>query len=284
MAVHITTGRPSGQLLGWDTAAQLRELQDLFCSLLDQVEFAICNLDAGNVSEARSVRADRIDTKTAKIVDAQIKSLTADKLTAGTIDAEEIEVVNLNADNIRTGTLDTQDVTIRGGSSNSYLQISGNRIVMYETGRLRLEAGISEDGVFAFTLYNEQGAPQLYFDSNGNAIFEGNIMGGKLISSVIEGFNNAGQKHGLWANPGAQYADLELWHNGSKYFNISNQIGSAQLSANGSAFLESRGSAGTTIYGNWKSGGQTIATQDYVNQQIQAALNSATKMYNLDKS
>lgn len=284
MAVHITTGRPSGPIMGWDVPTQLKEMQDLFCNLLDQIEFAICNLDADNVSEARSVRADRIDTNTAKIVDAQIQNITADKLTAGTIDAEEINVINIDADNIVTGTLDSNVVTIRGKNANSYMQIAGNQLVVYEDGTLRLMQGIDEDGVFSFTLFNAEGKPQLYYDSNGNAIFEGNLMSGKVISSVIEGFNASGQKHGLWSNPASQYADIELWYNGTKYFGISNQIGSAQLTANGSSFLETRGSAGTTIYGNWRWAGETLATQDYVNQQIQAALNSAVRMYNLDES
>ena len=271
MPAHITTGKPSGPIMGWDIPTQLKELQDLFCDLVDKAEFAICNLDAGNVSEARSVRADRIDTRAAKIVDAQIKNITADKLTAGTIDAEVIDVVNLDADNIVTGTLDSSVVTIRGEGSGSYMRISGNVLEAFEAGVRRLKMGV-EGGAFTFILYNETGQPQLYLDSNGNAVFEGNVMGGKVISSVIEGFDSQGRKHGLWSNQGALFADLELWYNGTRYFSVTNQIGSVQLSANGSAFLETRGASGTTIKGAWKSAGEPLATQDYVNQTVRAAI------------
>lgn len=283
MPVHITTGKPSGPILGWDVPAQLRELQDLFCDLVDKAEFAICNLDAGNVSEARSVRADRIDTRAAKIVDAQIKNITADKLTAGTIDAEEIDVVNLDADNIVTGTLDSSVVTIRGAGSNTYMQIAGNLLEAFEAGVRRLKMGV-DGGVFTFTLYNENGQPQLYLDSNGNAVFEGNVMGGKVISSVIEGYNGSGQKHGLWSNQGTMFADLELWFKGSRYFSVVNQIGSVQLAANGSAFLETRGVNGTTIVGNWKKGSSTIASQNYVDTAIQAAMQEHMERYHANNT
>lgn len=283
MPAHITTGKPSGPIMGWDIPTQLRELQNLFCDLVDKAEFAICSLDAGNVSEAGSVRADRIDTRAAKIVDAQIKNITADKLTAGTIDAEEIDVVNLDADNIVTGTLDSSVVTIRGAGGNNYMQIAGNLLEAFEAGVRRLKMGV-DGGVFTFTLYNESGQPQLYLDSNGNAVFEGNVMGGKVISSVIEGFNDSGQKHGLWSNQGVMFADLELWYNGTRYFSVTNQIGSVQLSANGSAFLETRGANGTTIKGTWKSAGEPIATQDYVNKQIQSAMQEHIQLYHANNT
>lgn len=273
MAVHITTGRPTGELMGADLAVQLKELQDLFCNLLDQIEFAICNLDAGNVSEAQSVRADRIDTKTAKIVDAQIKSITADKLTAGTIDAEEIEVKNLNADNIVTGTLDSGAVTIRGSGNAGYMQIEGNRLVVYDGGKLRLKQGIDENGVFTFTLYNSLGAPQLYYDSDGNAIFEGNVMSGKLISSSIESYDDRGRKHGLWANPasdasGQTYADLELWYYGQNVFKVTNNIGGISFSTLGKPFLTSSGS-GVSTEGEWKKNGSPLATVADITNAIQ---------------
>ena len=170
MAVHITTGYP---LIYGDQKTQLANVQGVVTDLIDQLQHALYNLDAGNVKEAASVKAEHIDTTNAKIKNAQIKSMTADKLTAGTIDADKINVVNLKAGNITSGTLDTGKVTIKSGDDSlilddgtiTFSDVWGNRLIM----------GQDDNGQFAFSMYDRDGNPTLYMDEHGDAIFKGKV-------------------------------------------------------------------------------------------------------------
>ena len=255
MAVNITTGRPISGVLQHDLNIQMREIQNLFNDLLDQLQNALYNLDSGNVTEAASVQAANIDTSYARIVDAQIKNLTADKLTAGTIDTSEINI----------------------SGSGGRLRIQDNMLVFSYNGIERLLMGTDTNGNFGFMLRDNEGKPTLVLADDGSAVFTGavkastvegsTVVGGKVISAMLEGYNASGQKHGLWSNPGAQFADVEIWHNGNVFFKISNQFGSAQMAVEGKAFLETRG-AETTLNGNWKIGGSPLASQQWVRDEI----------------
>ena len=77
-------------------------------ALIDELSYIFNNLDAGNVSEAASVKAENIDTSNAKIQNAQIGNLTADKL--------------------RTGQLNTNLVTVESDFGN--LSMSGSSIII----------------------------------------------------------------------------------------------------------------------------------------------------------
>ena len=167
MAVHITTGYPTRY---GDINTQVGELQQLLTGLIDNMEWALCNLDAGNVSEAASVRAENIDTTNAKIKSAQIKDLTADKISAGTIDLSD-------------------EITISG--SDGQLTITDSFFSMKDSqGRLRVEMGTDDTGKFAFVIYSletgEDGSqiPAIYLDDNGEAIFCGTVQGGSITSDT----------------------------------------------------------------------------------------------------
>lgn len=135
-------------------------------ALIDELTYIINNLDAGNVSEAASVKAENIDTNTAKIKNAQIDILTADKLKAGTVD--------------------TNLVNVESESGN--LSISGNSIVISDNlnDRFRAEYNPQTD-VFNFVLYNSSGEPTVYINSSGNAVFSGKIDSSEIYSSTIIG-------------------------------------------------------------------------------------------------
>lgn len=204
MAVHITTGYP---LIYGDQKTQLANVQGVVTDLIDQLQHALYNLDAGNVKEAASVKAEHIDTTNAKIMNAQIKSMTADKLTAGTIDADKINVVNLKAGNITSGTLDTGKVTIKSGDDSlilddgtiTFSDVWGNRLIM----------GQDDNGQFAFSMYDRDGNPTLYMDEHGDAIFKGKVQGGSIesdtsinVSTDVNVGNNLNLKIGTYGPEG----------------------------------------------------------------------------------
>lgn len=144
----------------------VKSLQKWGTALIDELTYLFNNLDAGNVSEAASVKAENINTNTAKIQNAQIGVLTADKLKAGTVD--------------------TNLVTVSSESGN--LNISGNRIVISDGSMDRFEAVYDESSnIFSFILRNASGDPTVYINSLGNAIFSGKIDSSEIYSSTIIG-------------------------------------------------------------------------------------------------
>ena len=222
MATHITTGYP---LKHGDEKAQLANVQDVLTDLIDQLSHALYNLDAGNVKEAASVKAENIDTANAKIKNAQIKSLTADKLTAGTIDTELITIkgkdnsgslilknnmitvtqygrkrleVGKDEDGIFVFRLNNSngDTAMEINSDGQLAMTDGIMIIKEETGQGtvdRIKIGMDETGTAAFVIYDKRGDPSLYTDDNGDAIFKGTVESGKIISNttidVTEGIN-----------------------------------------------------------------------------------------------
>ena len=61
-----------------ETERDLKRLREWGTALVDELSYLFSNLDAGNVSEAASVKAEHIDTANARISNAQIGSLYAD--------------------------------------------------------------------------------------------------------------------------------------------------------------------------------------------------------------
>lgn len=149
-----------------NTAEDINALRKWGTALIDELSYIINNLDAGNVSEAASVKAENIDVSTAKIQNAQIDILTADKLKAGTVD--------------------TNLVNVESESGN--LSISGNSIVMSDshTDRFKAEYDPVTD-IFSFVLYNSAGQPTVYINSLGNAVLSGRIDSSEIFSSTIIG-------------------------------------------------------------------------------------------------
>lgn len=163
----------------------VEELKARFTAVLKELEYLLCNLDEENVMRAASVYAENIDTRHARISDAQIGELSADKLTSGSIDAEKIEVKNLSADSIVSGTLDTEQVTVASGDGR--LVIYDTVMAMYDSsGTARLIMGLdtraSVNGEanpsynkFRFDIFGAGGDACIRFDSDGNAVFSGVI-------------------------------------------------------------------------------------------------------------
>lgn len=167
------TGNPSVDvdiLKKWGTA------------LIDELTYLFNNLDSGNVIEAASVKAENIETANAKISNAQIGALTADKLV--------------------TGCVDTSRVNVSDNSGN--LTISGSEIVISDKNKKRFIAAYDKaTNKFRFELYNENGAPTVSINSDGDAVFSGLLESARIFSSTIIGTNGEAYESfsgGVFAN------------------------------------------------------------------------------------
>lgn len=146
-------------------------------ALIDELSYIFNNLDAGNVSEAASVKAENIDTSNAKIQNAQIGNLTADKL--------------------RTGQLNTNLVRVESDFGN--LSMSGSSIVISDNKEERFKVEYDPDtGLFSFVINNSEGKPTVYINSLGNAVFSGRVDSSEIFSSTIVGTDSVSylQKNG----------------------------------------------------------------------------------------
>lgn len=91
---NLTTPIPPN--LTGETENDLKKFKEWGTALIDELSYVLNNLDAGNVIEASSVKAENIDTSSARIENAQIGALTADKLTAGTVDTGKVSISGEN--------------------------------------------------------------------------------------------------------------------------------------------------------------------------------------------
>lgn len=289
MAAHITTGYPTRY---GDREVQFTDLQSVVTSLIDNVEWALCNLDAGNVIEAASVKAQNIDTTSAKIKSAQIKNLTADKISAGTINLSE-------------------SITISG--SESKMEITDNSFkIMDGKGKVRFEMSIDEDDVFAFSIntIGEDGkeVPAIYMDQNGEAAFSGNVDTYKDVSVGQSVMLRARDRNGgeadhagisFYGAKGTEKASILAWDASSS----TGASSSLKLTANsGTMTLDSTYGTldfQTNVTLNSRSGdiiirgsqvrlgsskdngvlvnGEIVASRNYVDDQIKKALQSYTR-------
>lgn len=179
---NLTTPIPS-RLTG-DVQTDVQALKKWGTALIDELTYIFNNLDAGNVSEAASVKAENIDTANAKITNAQIGNLTADKL--------------------RAGQVDTDLVTVE--SENGTLSISGSSIIISDrnTERFKAEYNPTTD-LFNFILYNSSGQPTVYINSAGNAVFSGRIDSSEIFSSTIVGTDSVSYASGT----GGVFAEMD---------------------------------------------------------------------------
>lgn len=161
---NLTTPVPA-RLTG-DMSRDIGAIKKWGTALIDELSYILDNLDSGNVIEASSVKAENIDTTSARISNAQIGNLTADKL--------------------RAGTVDTDLVVVRSESGN--LSISGNSIRIDDGLFNRFVAEYDkENDIFRFELCNSEGMPTVSINSLGNAVFTGKIDSSEIYSSTIVG-------------------------------------------------------------------------------------------------
>ncbi len=161
---NLTTPVPA-RLTG-DMSRDIGAIKKWGTALIDELSYILDNLDSGNVIEASSVKAENIDTTSAKISNAQIGNLTADKL--------------------RAGTVDTDLVVVKSESGN--LSISGNSIRIDDGEFNRFTAEYDKEmDIFRFVLCNSQGEPTVSINSLGNAVFTGKIDSSEIYSSTIVG-------------------------------------------------------------------------------------------------
>ncbi len=148
------------------TSEDVENLKKWGTALVDELTYLFNNLDKGNVIEAASVKAENIETNTAKISNAQIGNLTADKLVSGSVDTELVSV---------------QD-------EDGNLNISGSQIVISDKKNERFVAAYDKDeDIFNFVLYNENGEPTVNINSRGEAVFSGEVESSAIFSSTIIG-------------------------------------------------------------------------------------------------
>lgn len=153
-----------------ETERDLKRIREWGTALVDELSYLFSNLDAGNVSEAASVKAERIDTANAKISNAQIGALNADKLAAGTIDTGRVTV----------------------SSDDGSLELADAKIVIRDPERERFLAAYDRaSGKFQFVLYNEKGVPSVYINSAGDAVFTGKAESAAIFASTIVGTDSA---------------------------------------------------------------------------------------------
>ncbi len=169
---NLTT--PIPPKLNPDAEQDLKKLREWGVALIDELTYLFDNLDASNVSEAASVKAENIDTEKAKIENAQIGFLSADKLKAGTVDTDLVTITD------KDGTLEM---------TNSQISIGDG-----ETQRFLAAYNKNKDK-FDFLLYNKYGEPTLYLNSDGNAIFTGTLEGSTLYGSTIIGTDSLSYKN-----------------------------------------------------------------------------------------
>ena len=161
---NVTTPIPPN--LTGRTEEDIKRLKEWGTALIDELSYLFSNLDAGNVLEAASVKAENIDTASATISNAQIGALSADKLMAGTVD--------------------TGKVTVADGENQ--LEISGSEIVIRDRNHNRFIAAYNkETKKFQFLLCNEKGEPTVSINSNGDAIFSGQVESSVIYASTVIG-------------------------------------------------------------------------------------------------
>ena len=161
---NLTT--PIPPKLTENQAENIKQLKAWGTALIDELTYIFTHVDAGNVIEAASVKAENINTSNAQISNAQIGQLNANKLAAGTIDTNKVTV----------------------SSNNGKLHLYGSQISISDENGTRFLAGYEKNsGGFYFLLYNEDGEPTVSIDSSGNAIFTGQVESSKIYSSTIIG-------------------------------------------------------------------------------------------------
>lgn len=161
---NLTTPIPPN--LTENAAENLKRIQAWGTALIDELTYLFSHLDAGNVTEASSVKAENIDTNSAKISNAQIGALTADKLIAGTVDTNKVTV----------------------SSDDGTLTLSGSQIAIRDQNQVRFLAAFDPDtGEFHFLLCNKLGVPTVDINSSGDAVFTGQVESSNIYSSTIIG-------------------------------------------------------------------------------------------------
>ena len=174
MALYVNVSQPMGGALNWSEGERLDELDGIFAELIRQINFIVSNLGPDNVIEAASVKAENIDTKNAKIVNAQIKNLTASKIQAGTLDL-------------------SKGITITNGGSKWVMTIAENGLSIEEWNEDKKEfitrflLAPDEEGKFALLLCNKEEDATLALDDDGNAVFRGTVQSSEVYSSHIVG-------------------------------------------------------------------------------------------------
>ncbi len=210
---NLTTPIPPA--LTGNQEEDIQRLKRWGTALVDELTYLFGHLDAGNVQEAASVKAENIDTNSAKIGNAQIGALTADKLVTGTVDTEKVTVAD----------------------ENGKLEISGSEIIIRDENYLRFLAAYEPSTEkFRFVLCNEDGEPTVSINSNGNAIFSGQVESSSIYSSTIVGTDSQSYQK----KKGDVFAQLDP--TGIKVMQDKNgvrrqKIGMSVSSADGTAYL-----------------------------------------------
>lgn len=161
---NVTTPIPPN--LTENNAEDIKRLKAWGTALIDELTYLFANLDAGNVREARSVKAENIDTNNARISNAQIGTLSADKLVAGTVNTNKVNVE----------------------SNDGKLSMTGSEIAIKDQNHVRFLAGYDkESGQFHFLLCNKLGIPTVAINSLGEAVFTGQVESSAIYASTIIG-------------------------------------------------------------------------------------------------
>lgn len=161
---NLTT--PSPPPAAAEITETVKGLREWGTALIDELTYLLANLDSGNVKCAASVKAENIDTSTARISNAQIGVLNASKLIAGTIDTNLVTV----------------------SSTDGSLQMSGTALeITDKNGKPLFYAGYdAEQNRFDFHLYGK-GGKGIYLNNDGNAVFSGMLSSSDIYASKIIG-------------------------------------------------------------------------------------------------
>ncbi len=209
---NLTTPIPPN--LTENTAEDIKRIKAWGTALIDELSYLFNNLDANNVQEARSVKAENINTNDAKISNAQIGTLSADKLVAGTVDTNKVTVES------RDGTL----------------SLSGSELVLSDRNGVRFLAGMDPDSrEFHFLLCNKQGVPTVAINSSGNAVFSGQVESSAIYASTVIGTDSdsyANTEGGVFAQ--MDPAGIKIMHD--KYGERLQKLGMS-VGSDGTAYM-----------------------------------------------
>lgn len=259
---------PTGNL-----AQDLKNLTKHVGNLIEDLQIVLNNLDAGNVLEAGSVKAQNIDTAGAKIANAQIQALKAGKIWGELIAGKKMQISNEGGN----FSLDGSGMVMENENGTFAITPDGVRVNGLDLVIERTVATTPQTVKTRVILQNYiaggSGAPSINqpiliqkkvgagawkdifsIDAGGNVFMQGSLATGEsgeartvIDDNGIESYDDSNRKAGLFANDknsvGARFSDLTLYYQDEPLFQVFNDAGSVVLKAYDLALLRTTGSA-----------------------------------------
>lgn len=250
-----------------DIKQDLDSLTNHVSTLIEDLQYVLNNLDAGNVIEAAKVRAENIDTTNAKVANAQIQTLKAGKIWGELIAGEKVTVSNEGGNFALDGNgmiMENENGTFaitKRGVYISELDLIIERTIQEET---KTDPAILTRVILQNYIAGGSGSPSVNqpiliqkkvgdgewvdifsIDSNGNLRITGKLIGSEFWNSTEGAYMTLGTITG-------NYGDLQIFRNNdlTPVFQIYDDVGQIMLKSMGTTFLRTWGSD-SQPNGNW---------------------------------